>query len=462
MKPDRSARMGTAPVVPLLIKLAVPGMIGMASHALYNVVDSIFVARLSTRALSALSLAFPIQMVLIALAVGTGMGATSLISRTLGRGDTEKAGRIAEHVLLMGLILGLTAAAVGILFSRQLLGLFTAEEELITMGSRYIRIIMIGSTMMFTPMVTNSILRGEGNTFIPMVTMIIGAGLNIALDPLLIYGIGPFPALGVPGAAAATILSRIVSGSFVLLILFSDKNEIKIRLRHFRFQPRIIGGIYQIGAPAMMMQLLASVMLAGGNLILAGYSTTAIAVFGIFFRLQSFVLMPVFGLGQGAMPMTGYNYGRGSRERLGKTVRAALLGGWLITVTGMLIFQFLAEPILRLFNSDPEMLAIGIPALRRISLGFFFIGPSIMAANVFQGLGRGLPSLTLGFARTILVLLPAMYLLGEAFGLDALWYAFPLSEGITFSLGMTWLALTLHSVLSSLSEGGPDRGVPGS
>lgn len=443
---NHSARLGTDPILPLLVKLSIPGIIGMATQALYNVVDSIYIGRLSKEALSALSLAFPIQMVLIALAVGTGVGGTSLIARTLGQGKKEKAGNAAEHVLLMGVILGLTAAVTGALFARPLIGLFTQDAILLDPGSRYIRIIMMGSLMMFAPMVSNGILRGEGNTFIPMVTMIIGALLNILLDPFLIFGWGPFPALGVEGAAWATILSRVISGTFVLRILFSKGNEIQLRPALFRFNPQLIKEIYQVGAPAMAMQLLASVMLAGGNLILAAFSTTAIAVFGVFFRLQSFIFMPVFGLGQGIMPLTGYNYGAGNFERMKKVIRYGMSGAFLFTLTGFLIFQIFPRQLITLFNNDPEMIAIGTTALRRISIGFLFVGPSLTSANLFQAIGRGLPSLVVGIARTIVVLLPAMALLGHFFGLDALWFAFPLAEGCTFAAAMIWLTLLFRKI----------------
>jgi len=447
-----SNRLGTEPVFSLLVKLSIPGVIGMATQALYNVVDSIYIGHVSKEALSALSLAFPLQMVLIALAVGTGVGATSLISRTLGSGDHQKAGIIADHVVLIAAILGAAVALIGWLFSHNLISLFTHDPLLIKMGGDYIRIIMVGSIALFVPMLFNGILRGEGNTFIPMLTMMIGAILNITIDPLLIFGIWIFPEMGVEGAALATVLSRIISGTFVILILFSDKNEIKMNPKTFRFSFKIIREIYRVGLPAMAMQLLASVMLAGGNLIIGRHSITAIAVFGIFFRLQSFIFMPVFGLGQGVMPLIGYNYGNRNPDRMKQTARIGITTAFCFTFIGFLIFQSIPRQLITMFNSDPELVRIGVTAMRRISIGFLFVGPSIMSANIFQAIGRGSPSLLIGILRTIGILLPSMYILGELFGLSALWFAFPLAEVITFSLAFTWLISVLKQIFRTMKQ----------
>jgi len=452
MEERKSDRLGTEAIVPLLLKLSIPSIFGMLIQALYNVVDSIYIGRVSTEALSALSLSFPIQMVLIAIAVGTGVGTSSLISRLLGEKKEHRASNVAEHVIFVTIGYGILIALVGIFFTKEIFTIFTQDPVLLELGVEYTRIIFIGSIAMFFPMIANNILRGEGNTIMPMVTLLIGAILNIILDPFFIFGIGIFPELGVAGAAYATVLSRIISGLFILFILFSDKNQIKLKLEEFKFDPSIIKGIYQVGFPAMIMQLLASIMIAGVNMIVGGYNLTAIAVMGVYFRLQSFVFMPVFGLNQGFMPIVGYNYGHNKPERMKKTIKYSILIAFSFTTAGLIVFQLFPKELLLLFNKDQQLLNIGEVALRRISLAFPIIGPAIIGSTTFQAIGKGFPSLLLSFLRQMILLLPIMYLLGASFGLDTLWFAFPISELIASILMIFWLRSTLKNVFSKMRK----------
>ncbi len=442
----RSERMGTEPILPLLIKLSIPSVLGMLIQAFYNVVDSIYIGHVSTHALSALSLAFPIQMVLISISVGTGIGATSLISRTLGAGRKRRAANIAEHVVLISIVYGFLIAAVGYFFTGPIVRFFTSDPQLIELTGSYIRIIMLGSLALFVPMIFGGILRGEGNTFVPMLTMILGALLNIGIDPLLIFGLGPFPELGIRGAAYATVLARLVSGGFIVIMLFGKNNELALEPRHFRFTPPLVKELYRVGFPAMAMQLLASVMLAGSNLILAAFGPLAIAVFGIFFRLQSFVLMPIFGLGQGVMPLVGYNFGNARPDRLKRTVEYGTLAAFAYAAAGFALFQLLPGPLIRMFNIDPELVAIGTTALPRISIGFLFVGPTIISANLFQSVGKGMPSFMISILRTVVLLLPTMFVLGSLHGLDSLWYAFPIAELITMVFSVLFALGELKSI----------------
>ncbi|NLX86317.1 MAG: MATE family efflux transporter [Clostridiales bacterium] len=418
----------------------------MFIQSMYNVVDSIFVARLSEDALAALSLAFPIQMVQIAVAVGTGVGASSLISRSLGRGSRREAERAASHVLLLAIVYGAIAAFIGVFFPEQLIGMFTDDPLLIDYGTRYIWIILVGATAMYIPMIANSILRGEGNTFIPMVTMLIGSIMNIILDPLFIFGYGIFPRMGIEGAAVATVLSRIISGSFIVYMLFKGNNEVKVSFRNFEFDFSVIKDIYQVGFPAVLMQVLASVMIGGLNVILAGYSSTAIAAMGIYFRLQSFVFMPVFGLNQGYLPIVGYNFGYNNSKRVKEVMKAGFLTGFAFTVLGFAIFQLFPEQLILLFGDSPELMEIGVKALRIISLAFPVIGPAIVGGTTFQAVGKGMPSLILSFSRQILILLPLAFLLGKIGGLDLIWYAFPVAELIAVVWMAVWLKSTMKTV----------------
>lgn len=421
-------RLGTEPILPLLIKLSIPSIFSMTIQAMYNIVDSIYVGRYSYDGFKALSLAFPLQMFLIAISVGTGVGASSLISRLLGKGEKEDASRVAEHVLLLSVFYGIIVAMIGIFFSRGILNIFTDDLKLLQMSTEYIRIIFIGSTFMFLPVLSSDILRGEGNTFVPMIAMLIGAVINIVLDPFLIFGIGPFPELGVAGAAYATVFSRIISGMYIVYMLLNNDKDIRIDRSKFKFKFTIIRDIYRVGLPAMVMQFLGSFMIAGLNLIVGSYNTDAIAVLGVYFKLQSFVFMPVFGLNQGYMPIIGYNFGFNKPKRMKETIKYGLLTGFTITTLGFLAFQLFPKQLVMLFNDDPKLISLGVQALRTISLSFPVVGLAIIASTTFQAVGKGVISLIISFLRQIIVLLPAAYVLGKIGGVPYVWYAFPLSE----------------------------------
>ncbi len=446
-------RLGVEPILPLLIKLSIPSMLSMSIQALYNVVDSIYVGRLSTDALSSLSLAFPLQMILISIAVGTGVGASSLISRLLGQSKNEKASIVAEHVLLLSLIYGLIIGLVGLFFSRDLISIFTDNKTLIDLGTEYIRIIFIGSVFLFVPMLANNILRGEGNTLIPMISMLIGSIINIILDPFLIFGIGPFPQLGVAGAAYATVIGRALSGIYIVYKVLTNDKDLKLNLKKFKFDFKIIKDVYSVGLPAMIMQFLASFMVGGLNIIVGNYNEYAVAVVGIYFRLQSFVFMPVFGLNQGYMPIIGYNYGHNNPSRMKETIKYGLIVGFTITSLGFILFQTIPGLLIRLFNDNEELIEIGINALKTISLAFPIIGLSIVGSTTLQAVGKGFASMIVSFLRQIIILLPVAYFLGKVGGLSWVWYAFPISEGIAFVLLLIFFKNIFSKILNNMEKG---------
>jgi putative MATE family efflux protein len=447
---NTTSRLGTAPITPLLFRLAAPSVAGMAIQALYNVVDTIYVGHVSKEALAALSLAFPVQMVLIAIAVGTGVGTSSLISRLLGEGREGKADMVATNVVVVIFVYSAVFAFLGFFFSKTVVGVFTDDPLLIELSSSYLRIVVTGSLAMFFPMITNNILRGEGNTFLPMITLLIGAVINIILDPFLIFGIGPFPRMEVEGAGLATVIARLISGVYIALILLKGQNQIRLRFARFRPDFSLLKEVYRVGFPAMMMQLLASVMLAGINRIVVGYSAVALAVAGIFFRLQSFVLMPIFGLNQGYIPVVGYNYGHGNPKRMKHAIKVGLLLGSAFGLGGFLLFFLLPGPLIRMFNDDPELLKIGETALRTISFAFLAAGPAIVSSATFQALGKGFPSLVVGFIRQFVFLIPLMWLFGRIGGLDLLWISIPIANAVSLVLAALWLSLTLRKIVSKM------------
>ncbi|MBU7029107.1 MAG: MATE family efflux transporter [Theionarchaea archaeon] len=433
-------------ILSLLVRLSIPGIVSMFIQALYNVVDSIWIGRLSKEALAALSLAFPVQIILIAIAVGTGIGVTSLISRLIGQGELKKASNTAEHGLVIALIYGGMGLVVGFFFSEDILSLFTNDSLLIQLGSQYIKIILMGSTALSIPVIANTILRGEGNTFIPMITMLIGSVLNMVLDPFFIFGLWVFPRWEIEGAAFATVLSRIISGTFILYILFKGDNLIKLNLKDFKPNFSLVKGIYAVGFPSMVMQLIASFMIASVNTILAGYSSVAIAAMGIYFRLQSFVLMPVYGLNQGYMPIIGYNYGHKKPERIKKTIVYGFVIAFVFTMIGFFIFQVFPQQLVRLFNESEELITIGTSALKTISYLYPVVGFSIIASVTFQAFGKGFRSLAISVLRQVILILPLAYLFGRIGGLSLLWYAFPVAEIVAFIFIMIWFKTTLKEI----------------
>ena len=449
---SKSSRMGEEPIVKLLFKLSAPAIAGMLIQALYNIVDSIYVGRLSTDALSALSISFPVQMFLIAVGVGTGVGTSSLISRLLGQGDKCRANNVAEHVFFIGIIYGVLGGLLGIFYSENIVRIFTSDPVLIDLGYQYINIILTGSIAIFIPATFNYILRGEGNTFVPMLTMIIGAVLNMIIDPFLIFGLGPFPQLGVAGAAYATIFSRFIGGIFIIFVLFSDKNELTLKLEDFEFDFQIIKEIYNIGIPAMANRLLFSVSIVFINLILGAFSSTAIAVMGLIFRMQSFFLMMVFGLTQGYLPIVGYNYGHNNPERMKKTILIGNAAALSFGVIGFIVFQLFPGAIIRLFNSDPDLLRIGVDAIKKVSLSYFFMVLNIIGVATFQAVGRGMPSFAITFLRQAVLLVPGMYILGEFFGLEAVWISFPIAESVSFIIMIIWLIAVIKESMTKMRQ----------
>jgi putative MATE family efflux protein len=433
-------------ILSLLIRLSIPGIVSMFVQALYNVVDSIWIGRLSKDALAALSLAFPVQLVLIAIAVGTGIGVTSLISRLIGQGNLKRASNTAEHGLLLAVLYGGIGAVAGFFFADEILSLFTDDPLLITLGAQYIRIILIGSTALSIPMISNNILRGEGNTFMPMITMLIGSVLNMVLDPFFIFGWSIFPRLEIEGAAIATVLSRIISGTFILFILFKGDNLLKLNLKCFTRDLSLVKDIYAVGFPSMVMQLIASFMIGTINIILAGYSAIAIAAMGIYFRLQSFVFMPVFGLSQGYLPIVGYNYGHKRLDRIKKTAVYGFLLSFAFTLCGFFIFQLFPGQLVRLFNANEELVAIGMSALKTISYVYLVVGFSIVASVTFQAFGMGVRSLIISVLRQLGFLLPLAYIFAKIGGLTLLWYAFPVAEIIAFIFIVFWFRSTLKEI----------------
>ena len=450
----RENKMGVMPVNPLLLSMAVPMMISMLVQALYNVVDSYFVAKLSEDALNAVSLAFPVQNLMIAVAVGTGVGVNALLSRSLGAKDFDTANRTAENGVLLAVLSTLVFSIVGAVFAQPFFQAQSTDPDIVSKGVAYLRICAGLSFGLFLEIMFERLLLSTGRTFYTMITQGVGAIINIIMDPVLIFGIGPFPEMGVAGAAAATVMGQIVAAILALIFNITRNHEIQPSLKGFRPRASIIGRIYSVGIPTIVLNSISSVMTFGMNLILGAISTsTAVAVFNVYFKLQSFVFMPVFGLNNGMVPIVSYNFGARKRKRLTDTVRFCAILAVGIMLVGLVVIQLFPAPILGIFEASGEMLRIGVPALRIISLCFVFAGFNIICSSTFQALGNGVLSMIMSIGRQLVVLLPAAYLLSLTGDVTAVWWAFPIAEIASLAMALLFLRRIFREVIAPLGDG---------
>ena len=433
--PARENKMGTMPVTKLLITMSLPMMISMLVQALYNIVDSIFVARISENALTAVSLAFPVQSLMIALSAGTCVGMNALLSRSLGEKNQAMADKTAEN--------GIFLAVMGFL-AFLLIGLFGAKPyfhsqsagnaEIAELGTQYLRIVTMCSAGIFLEMCFERIMQSTGRTVLSMVTQLTGAIFNIVFDPILIFGLFGFPRLGIRGAAIATVLGQCVAA--ILAIILNAKKNPDVRLNPGNFRPdgRVIKNIYYVGVPSIVMQSIVSVMTFGLNKILISFSETAVSVLGVYFKLQSFIFMPIFGLNNGFIPIVAYNYGARNKKRIMDTIKVGVIIAVAIMLAGLTIFHVFTRELLLLFNASDHMLEIGIPALRIISLSFVFAGYCIILGSAFQALGNGIYSLINSVCRQLLCILPLAWLFARIWGLHAVWYSWAIAELISVTM----------------------------
>lgn len=427
-------KMGVMPVNKLLISMALPMMISMLVQALYNIVDSMFVAQISENALTAVSLAFPAQNLMIAVGTGTGVGINALVSRSLGERNGERANLIANNGLLLYVLSGIVFALFGIFGSRLFFRAQTSDLEIVELGTQYLRICCLLSTAIFLQFGFERILQATGRTIYTMLTQGLGAIVNIILDPILIFGLFGAPKLGVSGAAVATVFGQICAASLACFFNKKKNDDIVINPKKYHLQAHAVKSIYAIGIPSICMASIGSVMTFGMNKILIGFTSTAAAVFGVYFKLQSFVFMPVFGLNNGMVPIIGFNYGARKPDRLMKTMRLAVTYAVSIMIIGMILFWAFTKQLLGIFNASEQMLSIGIPALRIISLSFLLAGFDIIIISVMQALGHGVISLIISILRQLAVLLPAAFIFSKIWGLNTVWIAFPLAECVALAI----------------------------
>ena len=434
MRPQEN-KMGVMPINQLLLSISVPMMISMLVQALYNVVDSIFVSRISENALNAVSLAFPVQNLMIAVATGTGVGINALLSKSLGEKKFERANLTASNGVFLGVCSAAVFALLGALFSRTFFLVQTDVAEIVDGGAAYIQVCTVCSFGLFIAISIERLLQATGRTVYSMITQMVGAVINIIFDPIFIFGLG----MGVVGAAWATVLGQVAGAALGVWFNARRNPEITLSFRRFRPSGDIIRRIYSVGIPSIIMASIGSVMTFGLNKILIGFTTTATAVLGVYFKLQSFVFMPIFGLNNGMVPIVAYNYGARKPERMVKAVKLSVLYAVGIMVLGFAAFQLLPGPLLSIFEASDYMLSIGETALGVISFHFLLAGFSIVASSTFQALGHGVLSLVISLVRQLVVLLPAAWLLSLSGRLELVWWAFPLAELFSAALCAVFL-----------------------
>ena len=453
MNEDKTARgnkMGSMPIPTLLLNMSIPLMFSLLIQSLYNIVDSIFVARISESALTATSLAYPVQVLMVAGAVGTGVGVSALLSRLVGSGQLEQAWEGATTGLILSFGTSLIFVFLGIVAVEPFVGLFTKDAETASMCVIYLRICMIFCSGTFLETLAQRLLQAVGNTFLSMISLVLGAGTNIILDPILIFGLLGFPAMGIRGAAIATVIGQWV-GAAVALLLNKFKNpEIHFVFRGYHLNGKMAARIYKVGVPTMVMQAMGSILNASMNAILISFSSTAVAFFGVYFRLQNFLFMPMNGLGQAVLPIVGFNYGSHNRERLGKVLKTALPAGVGIALVGTVVFWAIPGPLLSLFSASEEMLALGIPALRIISVSFAFAAATMLLGYYASGLGNGVINMLGTALRQFLVLIPLVWILARTLGIDAVWYAFWVSEVVALAVTVILFRRTYRRRLAEM------------
>ena len=526
-QPPQENKMGVMPVNRLLLTMSGPMMISMLIQALYNVVDSMFVSYISESALTAVSLAYPMQNLMIAVATGTGVGINALLSRNLGEKNFPIVNRTAGNAIFLGLISYVVFALVGLFGSRIYFTVQVSDPEIIQMGQDYLSVILILSIGCFGQVLLSRLLQSTGKTFYSMVIQMVGAVLNIILDPIMIFGLLGFPAMGVAGAALATVISQVVGtlmglyynlrknpeiqfslnqlrpsapiiariysvgvpsillqtvasllifgllgfpamgvagaalatvisqvvGTLMGLYYNLRKNpEIQFSLNQLRPSAPIIARIYSVGVPSILLQTVSSLLIFGLNQILVAFSETATAVYGVYFKLQGFAFLPIIGMNNGMVPIIAYNYGAKKPERILQTIKLAITYALIIMVVAVAVFQIFPTQLLGFFQASPEMLEIGVPALRILSLCFIIGGFTIVSSSVFQALGRGLLSMSISIFRQLVLVLPLAYFFSLTGKLEMVWWAFPVAEVLAGLLALYYLRRAYRRVILPLGD----------
>ncbi len=442
--------MGYMPIFKLVVNMSLPMIISMLVQALYNVVDSMFVSRVSENALTAVSLAFPAQNLMIGVATGTAVGVNALLSKSLGERNYKRANQIAENGIFLSFIGFLIFLIFGLFGTEVFFRTQTDIEDIISSGVDYLRVCSCFSFGIFGQIIFERLMQSTGRTFYTMITQGVGAIINIVLDPIFIFGYFGLPAMGAKGAAIATVIGQIIA--FIIAVILNKKKntDIDLKLKEFRPNLKIIGRIYSIGIPSIIMVAVGSIMTFSINKIVIAFTETAAAVFGVYFKLQSFVFMPLFGMNNGVIPIISFNYGARNKQRVMKTIGVAILFALFFMAIGLAAMQILPKELLSIFNASDQMIKIGMPALKTISISYIFAGFSVVLISVFQAFGKGLFSMSISIARQLVVLVPCAYLLSKTGELDNVWWAFPIAEVMSVLVAGAFFIYLYKKVITKL------------
>ena len=438
-------------VLPLVLSMSLPMMLSMLINSLYNIIDSMFVARVGEKALTAISLVYPLQTLVTSISVGFGVGISAAVAFFLGMGEHKKADQSASEGLFLSIVHGVLMSVLLTAILPSFLRLFTTDEEIYQMGITYGTWVLSFSLVISVYIAYEKIYQSLGNMIVPTLCLAAGCLTNIVLDPILIFGIGPIPRMEVKGAAIATVIGQIVAAFMALWFNLKFNKELDISMKGFRPNGHLIGQIYKVGAPSIVVQAIGSLMTYGMNLILASFGS-AQTVFGIYFKLQSFVFMPVFGLNNGMVPIIAYNYGAGHKDRVIKTIKHSVAYGVGIMCVGLIVMHIFPAQLMRMFDAEESLIAIGIPALETISLSFVFAGFCIVVGSVFQALGNGVYSMIVSVARQMCVLLPVAKLLSLSGEVTLIWWAFPIAELASLLLSTYFLVRIYKKIICHIGE----------
>lgn len=443
-------KMGVMPVNKLLITMSLPMMISMLVQALYNIVDSIFVSRICENALTAVSLAFPLQTLMIGVSIGTCVGVNAILSKALGEKNQNRANQAAMNGLFLAVLSYVLFLILGLTVVKPFYTSITNDPEIVQYGIDYMTVVMTLSFGIFMQTMFERLLTSTGRTMLTMITQGTGAIINIILDPIFIFGLCGMPEMGVKGAAVATVIGQVCAAIFAFYFNVTKNKEIQLSLKGFRPDPKMIKDIYVIAIPSIVMQCIGSIMNYVMNKILVSFSTTAVAVFGVYYKLQSFIFMPIFGMNGGVVPIIAYNYGARKKERLLKTWKLAWFYSTIIMTIGTILFEVIPGPLLRFFDASPYMLEIGIPALRIIGVHFPVAAFCIITGTLFQSLGKSVYSMITSIMRQVVVLLPAAYLLAQLGKVNYVWWSFPIAEIMSAAATIFFLILINRKIISKL------------